>query len=1229
MSGIWRTLKPHMHTIAVLLSFYMISMFILRRILLIKGMIGLRHDWTVGPYSWQLQFWAIEAFYAWSPQQLGFAQLYPSNYLFKLLLGSFSFVGFSNGILFKGYLLFIISFAGISMYFLTQVLKLSKPSGFMAGFFYMITPVVFNRMVAGHLGYMFAYSLSPLIFAVYKKITSSVAFQWKWVLACGILCSLAGTSVQILIMIFAVMFAYCFTMNWKMTIKRMLSLFAVLGIVFLIHSCWVSPLLTKLGTVYQLVRGAATLADISSQSLTIPNSIRLIGYRSDHFLNAIQTMSIENLWIPISFLIPVFAFSALLLRRKSKIALYASLLAAVALLLTTGSLFTFLQSKFPFVSIFRELYHITFLIALAYALLLGIAFESIAKRLDRLSIKAIRKGSKKKAKEILKKTLIVAIFFVVIISAYSYPILTGDFAGELQTYGLGEEYERICNDLLHQEGDFRVIWTPMLSPGRYQELKYAHGIDPLIILSPKSSLGGQPRIDTLGGRYTLFLAYTLQENRTKYLGNLMGYTGVKFLMHRNDFRCEYPNYVYMNLYPNLKCKWTNEVTRKVLNMQIDVALDGKIGNITLYTNKHYFPHIYVEFYPIFAVGDLSALNSLSYVNSFGAVFLPFEHPSVSKVLSYIDTLILTNNNYFDYVSIFIPKEYKIDPGNYAICHNDARKGWINAKNWWWYNWHITTTLNNGVLTETSDELNIPVSIVNPGQYEVLAKVWYGQEGGALRFSINGTKIGRIETFSTQVHGFRWVRFPVVNLKQGNSILTLENEVGNNIVEKIILAPSEVIQSAISQATNLLSTKNVIYLWEAEETFEQLSDCVVKNPSFEEGWNSLSNAPYHWSTPHQHFSDSLDPTVKYHGLFSYRLTTAMTRENAPLGWSGVRGDEILVMPSQTYKINGYMKIENAKYSHIAIEAYNETSNKWFQLPRPPSQSGTSDWTQISFVVNIPPNVTKIRPLLNAGWVSNPQEGNATTWFDSIEIYPIISISSKYGGEASNGEVLELNPYSVALGNLSITKPGNYTPTLRAKGCFLLNIDNHTFEVNTTKLAWLHLEPIYLTKGDHKVEIRTHQNADLDVFLLYPTESQRLVDAFSPKENQGVIINYTQINPTRYEIKVNNSVGSFYLIFSETYDHDWKALVDVEGELSEEYHFIVNGFANAWYINKTGSFTITLEYIPQRLYDFGLKVSFLTIAILIVFIAIPTSKLAKLRNLLKKDVMWCSTLQRSIS
>lgn len=102
---------------------------------------------------------------------------------------------------------------------------------------------------------------------------------------------------------------------------------------------------------------------------------------------------------------------------------------------------------------------------------------------------------------------------------------------------------------------------------------------------------------------------------------------------------------------------------------------------------------------------------------------------------------------------------------------------------------------------------------------------------------------------------------------------------------------------------------------------------------------------------------------------------------------------------------------------------------------------------------------------------------------------------------------------------------------------------------------------------------------------------------------------KLNPVKYQINITNATAPFFLVFSESYQPQWKAYVNPQDgntnwfqaffrrSVSGDMHFLVNGYANAWYIDPkehgTGeNFTITLYFKPQSYFYIGLVISCLT-------------------------------------
>jgi len=151
--------------------------------------------------------------------------------------------------------------------------------------------------------------------------------------------------------------------------------------------------------------------------------------------------------------------------------------------------------------------------------------------------------------------------------------------------------------------------------------------------------------------------------------------------------------------------------------------------------------------------------------------------------------------------------------------------------------------------------------------------------------------------------------------------------------------------------------------------------------------------------------------------------------------------------------------------------------------------------------------------------------------------------------------------------------------------------------------------------------------LSNFILIPNFSSQI-----PKQE----ITFREINPTKYEVRVRGAREPFWLVFSESFDNQWKIYLNQKPEtrnqkpeeIVAEYsklgvkeakhtirftpedisyifkkplhakHRLVNGYANGWYIEpkKLGlgeNFTLILYFLPQSLFYLGLGISGLTL------------------------------------
>lgn len=134
-------------------------------------------------------------------------------------------------------------------------------------------------------------------------------------------------------------------------------------------------------------------------------------------------------------------------------------------------------------------------------------------------------------------------------------------------------------------------------------------------------------------------------------------------------------------------------------------------------------------------------------------------------------------------------------------------------------------------------------------------------------------------------------------------------------------------------------------------------------------------------------------------------------------------------------------------------------------------------------------------------------------------------------------------------------------------------------------------IYLSNNSENANQEVgFDNISLDKLFLDPDSIVIENDSSSEIKN----ISFERINPTKYEVQINTN-SAFYLNFMESYDSDWEVYVKETGEkLSDtKNHFILNGFANSWKIDKTGNYTLITEYKRQKTLTILYIISIVTI------------------------------------
>lgn len=96
-----------------------------------------------------------------------------------------------------------------------------------------------------------------------------------------------------------------------------------------------------------------------------------------------------------------------------------------------------------------------------------------------------------------------------------------------------------------------------------------------------------------------------------------------------------------------------------------------------------------------------------------------------------------------------------------------------------------------------------------------------------------------------------------------------------------------------------------------------------------------------------------------------------------------------------------------------------------------------------------------------------------------------------------------------------------------------------------------------------------------------EKDKFSDISSPE------VSFRKLNNSEYDVTIKNANSKYALILSELYDPAW-VITSQDGVVTAS-HFLANGYANGWIIDKKGDYKIKVKFAPQDLLEQGKMIS----------------------------------------
>ncbi len=540
------------------------------------------------------------------------------------LMAFLSYFGVSISASEKILFYFLFTSSGLGMYYLFYtLLPKHRLASLVSGLFYMMNPFgLTNVWGSGPITIVFAYTLFPWIFAFFIKGLESKRIKYLLIIVLlWVFFSTSSANPAFVIPIVGMCFSYLIfhlivnRSDKQVIIYSIKFVFLLILLMGLSNLWWILPTLPFIKE--RLVSAGVSGSPINiflgtSKHTSLLNVFRALGAWTlyvKNFPDSYFSWSGTYFTIPfviLSFLPPILAFSAILLK-KSKYVIYFTAMSILILLFLEGahppftSINLWLFNNIPFASVFRAHYQkLGMTLVLSYAFLIGISLERIYYLIkDKVLAAEKRRGTLTSIALIITILLLMEVIYV-------FPFWTGDviYGGgavipsyriQVPTY-----YYNASDWFNNQNKDFRILYLPGLSSlGPAYSWKHGYfGSDPLDEYFFRGV--GIIHVDLTGNNmvddFQRQIVKSFSKNTSISLGKVLALANVHYILLHNDFDLRYSHTISPEYYEN------------ILNYQKGIYLEKSFGKLDFYRNDYWQPlHFYAISSAILVNGGINEI----------------------------------------------------------------------------------------------------------------------------------------------------------------------------------------------------------------------------------------------------------------------------------------------------------------------------------------------------------------------------------------------------------------------------------------------------------------------------------------------------------------------------------------------------------------------------------------------------------------------------------------------
>lgn len=457
------------------------------------------------------------------------------------LLSIFSFI-FSPEFYNKFLIFLVIFLSCYSAYSLASLFKISETAKIYAAILYAINPYTYIRIVVGHLGLLFGYSLIPLGIKFFIHILENKKIEdcIKFVL---IACLIATNSHSLFIFSIIIFVVFVFKCYKNISIELAKLLVFSFALFLVLNFYWIIPLFTT--------EKETILSYISEHDLLV------FAPKIEEFSILFTLASMHGFWRPaysyakdfLPFWEILFVFILFLAihgficyYNNKKLKVYVKIFAVIwiiGLILAAGikspfeELFKFLFDITPLIKGMRDSHKFVAMLCLSYSLLGALGIAKIEKDLKNTA---------------LRKIIIALILLVPLI--YSFTFFNG-FAQQIKPSDFPEDWYLVKEFLKKDEDEFRILFFPW---HLYMDFHWIPNKDKRIA-NPAQNFFAQQVISAknieIPGVYTqvftpyqVYIDYLLKKkNEITNFGELVSIIGVKYILLTKEV--DYKNYLFL------------------------------------------------------------------------------------------------------------------------------------------------------------------------------------------------------------------------------------------------------------------------------------------------------------------------------------------------------------------------------------------------------------------------------------------------------------------------------------------------------------------------------------------------------------------------------------------------------------------------------------------------------------------------------------------------------------